>query len=378
MKGSVFIQHKQAVVNKSLSEYRPANTTEIESKQLFAEFLDFFCFILNHCPAMASDDEYFIIPNPLYDVVFRYLMEDIESARLILSTFINQKIKHIQPEPTEKVKKKGEDTQNRNSKAKDLLDLFRLDFVATIEFPDGKEEVVMIEVQKASEPGDYFRFKRYICNNFQKKKLVSEIQNEKEEPVRIYEPMRLIPIFILNFTIETEVKELFIKTRQVKQGIFKNKIIEQKSDFIENLTYELWIVQLPYLKKVTKEDYEADSYKTKLYTLLKLFDQGSILGDNKHRLKHLKTLFPDEWDRVINRLKSVLTENPDMEEEMYLEDEYLKVLEGKDNQLAAKDKIIEEKDKIIKDFARMLKNSGLTIPEISQKTGLSTEEIENL
>lgn len=38
------------------------------------------------------DSEYIIIPNPIYDVVFRYLMEDPESAMIVLSTLIDEKI----------------------------------------------------------------------------------------------------------------------------------------------------------------------------------------------------------------------------------------------------------------------------------------------
>ncbi|MCX6277542.1 MAG: hypothetical protein NT004_05550, partial [Bacteroidetes bacterium] len=41
-------------------------------------------------------------------------------------------------------------------------------------------------------------------------------------------------------------------------------------------------------------------------------------------------------------------------------------------------KALDEKDKIIVDLAKTLKNSGMTIFEIQQKTGLSIEIIEKL
>ncbi|MBI4645607.1 MAG: hypothetical protein HY738_03175, partial [Bacteroidia bacterium] len=41
------------------------------------------------------ESEYLIIPNPIYDVVFKYLMDDPESAIIVLSTLINEKIKKL-------------------------------------------------------------------------------------------------------------------------------------------------------------------------------------------------------------------------------------------------------------------------------------------
>jgi hypothetical protein len=42
---------------------------------------------------IEESSDYIVIPNPLYDVVFRYLMEDIESAKIVLSMLIGQNIK---------------------------------------------------------------------------------------------------------------------------------------------------------------------------------------------------------------------------------------------------------------------------------------------
>jgi hypothetical protein len=36
--------------------------------------------------------EYYTIPNPLYDVVFRFMMEDAERAKIVLSTILGQEI----------------------------------------------------------------------------------------------------------------------------------------------------------------------------------------------------------------------------------------------------------------------------------------------
>jgi len=339
-----------------------------------------------------NDSEYLIIPNPIYDVVFRYLMEDADSAIIVLSTLINEKIKKLQLEPTTHSKKNENQIEIQDPKTKDDIKLFHLDFTAVVELPDGSEEMIMIELQKASEPDDIFRFKRYISKNFQKKQ-EKEITDPKTQAIEtVNKPIRLIPIFILNFRIENEINDLLIKTNRIKAGIFKNKNLQKHNEFIDNLSYDIWVVQLPNLHNITEQDYKTDEYKHKLYMLLKLFDQKSKVKDNEHRLRIIRKFFPGFLDRVIKRLQAASINNPDLEELMFAEDEYLKTLAKRDNKitfleelldkkdkaLEDKDKALEMKEKVIIDYAKTLKTNGLTIIEIHYKTGLPIDIIEKL
>ena len=369
-----------------------------------------------------DESEYIIIPNPIYDVVFRYLMEDTDSATVVISTLLNVKIKKLQLEPLTHAEKKPKPSASgiKDPNTKDDIQLFHLDFTAVIELPDGSDELIMIEVQKASEPEDIFRFKRYISKNFQKKQS-REITNPNTQAIDTIDmPIRLIPIFILNFRIENEINDLLIKTNHFKRGVFRNKNLEKHNEFIDNLTYDILVVQLPNLHKISPSEYEGDEYKKKLYALLKLFDQKSTFNDNEHRLKVMRRLLPGFLDRVVLRLQAADSNNPDLEEQMYIEDEYLKalidrdnkitylglkleekskVLEEKDKALEEKDKALEEKDKalgekdkaleevskalanqqqIILDYAQRLKTEGKSNTEIQSATGLSFEIIEKL
>jgi hypothetical protein len=275
-----------------------------------------------------QDEDYFIIPNPIYDVVFKYLMEDNESAKIVLSTLINEKIKKLTFEPishTEKIK---------DPKTEKEIKLFHLDFTAVIEKKNGKEELIMIEIQKANRASDIFRFKRYISANFQRKQ-EKEIINPRTQAVeKIHKPIRLIPVFILNFRIENEIDDLIIKTNRLKTGVFREKQLKNDNEFIDNLSFDIWVVQLPNLNKIKKSDYENDEYKTKLYSLLKLFDQEAQNKKNKHRLLLIKKIFPGFLERIINRLKSADADNPDLEEQMNAEDEYLAELIKRDNEIS--------------------------------------------
>jgi hypothetical protein len=345
-------------------------------------------------------NEYIVIPNPIYDVVFKYLMEDNESAKIILSTLINEKIKKLTFEPishTEKIK---------DPKSEKDIKLFHLDFIAIIEKRDGTEELIMIEIQKANRASDIFRFKRYISANFQKKQEREIINPHTQAVEKITKPIRLIPIFILNFRIENEINDLIIKTNRIKTGIFREKELQSKNEFIDNLSFDIWVVQLPNLNKIKESEYANDEYKTKLYSLLKLFDQEAQNKKNRHRLLLIKTIFPGFLERVINRLKSADANNPNLEEQMNAEDEYLaelikrdnvisfykqqlgkktkaldekdKALNEKNKALDEKDKALNEKDKVIYELAKTLKENGISIEIIIKKTNLSKQDIEKL
>ena len=250
----------------------------------------------------------------------------------------------------------------------------------------------MIELQKASEPGDIFRFKRYISKNFQKKIKKETIPAYGHVVETIETPIKLLPIFILNFRIENEINDLIIKVNRQKHGVFTEKELNKNNEFIDNLGYDMLVIQLPNLKNITEQDYKNDEYKSKLYSLLKLFDQDARIKDNRHRLMLMKVVFPEFMQRLIKRLKSADSDNPELEETMFIEDEYLAELIRKQNTIVAKDKIIEEKDKVIEEkekaieakdnkiieMAKLLIDSGVPKSEIKIRFDLSDDEIQLL
>ena len=349
---------------------------------------------------ITNKEDLLVIPNPIYDVVFKYLMEDNESAKIVLSTLINEKIKKLTFEPishTEKIKDPNTEKE---------IKLFHLDFTATIEKSNGTEELVMIEIQKANRASDIFRFKRYISANFQKKQEKEIINHRTQAVEKIDKPIRLIPIFILNFRIENEINDLIIRTNRIRTGIFKGKQLLKDNEFIDNPSFDIWVVQLPNLKKIKKTDYANDEYKTKLYLLFKLFDQEAQNTKNKHWLLLVKKIFPDFLERIIKRLKSASRDNPELEEQMNAEDEYLAELIKRDNEISyfknkfektseelektsgelekekrirkEKDKALGEQNKIILNLAKILKDKNVLSDIIEKKTNLSKEEIDKL
>ena len=82
-----------------------------------------------------------IIANPIYDTVFKFLMEDISVAKRVISAIIGEEIIDLAIKPQEQT----------TFSDKYLLTVFRLDFKAIIRTADGNEKKVLIVFK---EPAD--------------------------------------------------------------------------------------------------------------------------------------------------------------------------------------------------------------------------------
>src|SRR5690349_9872824 len=100
------------------------------------------------------------ILNPIYDAVFKYLLEDEESAKLIISTIIGMKVISLSPQPSEKATKKEKARVNEPR-----LGTCRLDYAAIIETSSGKKRVI-IEIQKSNILGATERFRLYLGKQY--------------------------------------------------------------------------------------------------------------------------------------------------------------------------------------------------------------------
>ena len=95
------------------------------------------------------------IANPIYDVVFKYMMSDNKVAKLLLSAIIGNEIIDLKLEPTE--------TQ---LSLHDSITVLRMDFKATVQYENGSQQVIIIELQKAKLHTDIMRFRRYLGKQY--------------------------------------------------------------------------------------------------------------------------------------------------------------------------------------------------------------------
>jgi hypothetical protein len=192
-----------------------------------------------------------VIANPIYDVVFKRMMENDKVAKFFIGTLLNETIETVEVKPQE------------FTYTDELagLSVFRLDFIATIKTETGESKKILIEIQKAKNHIDLMRFRNYLAEQYRKD---DEINGEKTI-------LPITTIYILGFKLP-EIMSPCLKVERNYRDLVNNINVEIKSDFIEKLTHDSYIVQV---ERIT------DKYQTKLDKLLSLFQQKNFVDDRK-------------------------------------------------------------------------------------------------
>lgn len=324
------------------------------------------------------------IANPIYDVVFKYLMEDDRVAKILLSALLKKEIIELEM-------RKQEYTAMQQTR----ISLFRMDFAAKIRDKNGAEHLVLIELQKTWLATETLRFRQYLGTQYLNK------ENMKSDDDSNY-GLPIISIYILGHILGDLKEPVIYVQRQYLD--YDDNVIDRKDKFIESLTHDSIIVQIPYLQGSTRN---------RLERLLNLFDQDRRRKDNDHYLEIDETLFNERDEKLlVDRLLRAGT-TPDVRRAMEIEDEILseieardttimmkdkqleekdqqlekkdelleekdELLEKKDGLLEEKDQLLEEKDQIIKNLVIGLSRDGMSIDDIAAKFSLPVEKIKKL
>ena len=197
-----------------------------------------------------------VIANPIYDVVFKRLMEDNRIAKFFIGTLFEQAIESVEVKPQE------------FTYTDELagLAVFRLDFLATIKTETGELKKVLIEIQKAKNQIDLMRFRNYLGEQYKKEDIVND-----EKGIGRRTALPITTIYILGFSLP-EIKEACIKVERNYRDLVSKKIIDTRSDFVEKLTHDSYIVQVGRI---------TNRYQTRLDKLLSVFEQTNFLDDTK-------------------------------------------------------------------------------------------------
>ncbi len=192
-----------------------------------------------------------VIANPIYDVVFKRMMENDKVAKFFIGTLLDQTVETVEVKPQE------------FTYTDELagLAVFRLDFIATIRTETGALKKILIEIQKAKNLIDVMRFRNYLASQYGKE--------DEVNGVKVILP--ITTIYILGFKLP-EIASACLKVERNYKDLVNNSKIETKSDFIEKLTHDSYVVQV---ERIT------DKYQTKLDKLLSLFEQKHFVDDRK-------------------------------------------------------------------------------------------------
>ena len=328
------------------------------------------------------------IANPIYDTVFKYLMEDERIARTILSALLKQEILRIEVRPHE-----------YTNGQKESLSIFRIDFGATVLDSEGKEQLILIELQKTWLPTETLRFRQYLGVHYQNPKNIVAGSSDRHA-------LPMVAVYLLGHTVgEVEAPVVYVRhqafdydDRPVTQGI--------PNDFINSLNHNSIIIQIPRLH---------GKINNRLDKVLSIFDQSNVCRDNEHYLNVDEKDFDAadaEMQLILDRLMRAAS-NVSLRQNMNVEDEYFSIIkeqEGKvyglerdlaekmtelaekdgqlkekdgqlaekDGQLAEKDGQLAEKDGQLAVLVKMLIQSGQSVDAIAESLHVDKETIKAL
>jgi len=275
------------------------------------------------------------IANPIYDVVFKYMMEDLKVAKTFISAIIGEEVLELDFCPQELTIKYRKESRT----------VVRMDFLARIKTTGGQKAVI-IEMQKAQTSFDVKRFRRYIGKQYASPDNIYRDENKNEYARQIY------CIFFLGDGVNVPDVPVLTVTNLVKDRK-TGKEIDLHNEFIESLHHKSWIVQIPHLKRHRRDDLEK---------LLSIFDQSNI-ADSNYILKVSEKDFPEQYRHIIRRLKQA-AENEEIEEEMIAEYEILGDFQNLERRIEMKDEMLEKNAKTIKEKSKMIEEKDRLIEDL--------------
>ena len=308
-----------------------------------------------------------LIANPIYDIVFKYLMEDLDIAKDILSLILNTEIVSLSVQPQET-------TSEVKISDKPPINIYRLDFVAVFKEADGSTKKALIELQKTKRSTNVTRFRKYLGENYKKedKTIVNGVE--------IAEPLELITIYLLGFELDDvpvavmKVKNCFVDA--VTGNTLPN---EPKDKFIRLLNHESYTIQIPKLQP---------NLKSRLEQTLNVFNQKYQTSD-VHTLNYDEDTNDPLIAKIVSRLMRAIADETlkrqmDFEDEIETElkmldvrfDDVVRESKNKDNLLIAKDKELLNKDNELKNKDSELKNKDNLLSTKDNELSVKDKELE--
>jgi hypothetical protein len=257
------------------------------------------------------------ILNPLYDVVFKYLMEDNKVAKLLLSALIGQEILELVFLPQELLadfdfeEAKKRQQSNPSIQLSSGLTVYRIDFTAKIKSESGEEKLIIIEVQKSKLTNDMLRFRTYLGSQYAKREYFYWV-SLRNTGRRYKAGLPIYAIFFLGYGLEEYAGIPVIEVDNCIRDRRNGMILEEKGHFIPSLFHKGIVVNIPYLKP---------RYQSELEKVLSIFDQSNREEDY-HILNVREEDFPEKYRPIIRRLQSAAQEK-DLRKRMIAEDDFL-------------------------------------------------------
>ncbi len=294
------------------------------------------------------------IVNPIYDLVFKYLMDNDRLAKKIISSVIGSEVLSL-------------DLQANDAtfvdESRDLR-LVRYDFKARILTPEG-EQAILIEVQKSNRIDPIIRFRKYLGQAYMNKEQRKLADGSLEDYA-----LPIISIYFLGYTMpQYPYRALLVDNAVI--NLLNGTPIPEKNDFVRMLTHRCYILQ-PYTPP-TDELVRPSA----LNRLLDLFYK--VRTASKMQIIEIDDApFEDEPDlKEMIRSLHRLTQNNEVLRNMDIEEEWLRELDKRDQRILNSEKELKE---AIVEKEEALKNEAIALEKVSialQKEAESRQALIN-
>jgi hypothetical protein len=295
------------------------------------------------------------IANPLYDSVVKFLLEDNQIAKKFLSILINEPIISLDIKPQEAIMKSFEG-----------LSIMRIDFKAVIKTDNGKTKKVLIEIQKAKSGFSLSRFRKYLGLNYMEDDLISA---REQNPLKSSLP--ILPIYILGFSIR-DIHTPIVHIERVYKDISNDLLITTTHQYVEHLSHDCLIIQIPRLKM---------NAQTEIEKVLDVFNEKKYKTDDPHILDYTGDTDNPVVQQMLKRLKMAIAD-PDTLHALLVEQEnerQLALYEKNKQKLAEATllrKKVEEELKLIKKDKLRAEEDKLKAEQDKLKAEKEVEELK--
>ena len=293
------------------------------------------------------------IANPIYDSVFKFLVEDERIARTLLSALLKKEVLEVHARRHEYA------DETRNS-----LSMFRIDFAAKVQEADGSSHLVLIELQKTWLETETLRFRRYLGVQYGNKENIPTKGNPKGFAI----PM--VAVYLLGHRVG-DIDEPVIYV-QHKAYDYDGAVVTRglPDPFVESLTHDSIIVQIPLLR---------GQVNNRLERVLSVFDQTAIDGSDQHVLELDEDKYAGDADmRYMLRRLTAASCNAEIRQNMNVEDEFYSAIENRDTAIMQRDKMIEEQKQMLRSMVSNLVQQGLTAAAIAKMIGRDEDFVKAL
>ena len=302
------------------------------------------------------------IANPIYDAVFKFLMEDERIAMVILSALLKKDVVELSVRRNE---------YSNTSRAE--VSMFRLDFNARVREADGAERLILIELQKTWVETETLRFRQYLGAQYsQKENMTASVS----EPAMSY-GIPMVAVYLLGHRVG-DITAPVIYVSHDARDYDGNIVPGGASDpFVESLVHDSVIVQIPLLRGLAHG---------RLATVLSVFDQSLADTGDRHLLDINDERYDgdDDMRLIIHRLTAAAAD-ADLRRQMTVEDEYFDAIERRDTELMKskvrieqQQKEIDRQQKLISTTVSNLLRAGMTPEDVASLTGMTVEQVRRV